>query len=173
MRKTVKIPRILSIEKIEGLQIYVVFNNGETRKLDFQKILIEWNVGENDIEYKLFDEREFQKVTVRNQTLSWENLAISLIDENGHEVEYPYEIGADVLYKQSEQTELSVNSYGDLVRTERIKAGMTQDELAHKAGTTRFYISRFENNKSDIEISTLRRIVESGLGKKLQVQITG
>ncbi len=173
MRKTVKIPRILSIDKIEGLQIYVVFNNGETRKLDFQKVLEGWNIGENDIEYKLFDEREFQKVTLRNQTLSWENLAISLIDENGHEVEYPYEIGADVLYKHSEQTELSVNSYGDLVRTERIKAGMTQDELAHKAGTTRFYISRFENNKSDIEISTLRRIVESGLGKKLKVQITG
>lgn len=173
MRKTVKIPRILSIEKIEGLQVYVVFNNGETRKLDFLKLLAEWNVEENDIEYKLFNEKEFQKVTLRNQTLSWENLATSLIDENGHEAKYPYEIGADVLYKHSEQTELSVNSYGDLVRTERIKAGMTQDELAHKAGTTRFYISRFENNKSNIELSTLRRIVESGLGKKLQVQITG
>jgi DNA-binding XRE family transcriptional regulator len=173
MRKTVKIPRILSIEKIEGLQVYVVFNNGETRKLDFLKLLAEWNVEENDIEYKLFNEKEFQKVTLRNQTLSWENLATSLIDENGQEAKYPYEIGADVLYKHSEQTELSVNSYGDLVRTERIKAGMTQDELAHKAGTTRFYISRFENNKSNIELSTLRRIVESGLGKKLQVQITG
>lgn len=172
MRKNVKLPRILKIEQMEGLRVYVMFNNGETRLLDFNQILTRWGVDVNDIEYQLFDVSVFQQVTLRNQTLSWPNLSTRLLDESGNEVDTPYEIGPDVLYHLSEPSDLVVDTFGDMVRRARIKAGMTQDELAQKAGTSRFYISRFENNKSDIELSTLRRIVESGLGKKLQLQIT-
>lgn len=171
MRKSIKIPRILKIEKIQGFKIYVIFNNGETRLLDFARILKDWDIQDSDIESKLFDLTEFKKVQLRNQTLSWDNLSTKLIDENGNEREYPYEIGADVLYKLSIESDLQTIGFGDIVRKARIKAGLTQDELAHRAGTTRFYISRFENNKSDIELSTFKRIVESGLGKRLELQI--
>ena len=171
MRKSVKIPRILKIEKIVELKIYVIFNNGETRLLDFAKILSDWNIQESDIEHKLYDVSEFKKVRLHNQTLSWDNLCTKLIDENGQERTYPYEIGPDVLYKLSQDSDIQVQGYGAIVRRARIKAGLTQDELAHRAGTTRFYISRFENNKSDIELSTFKRIIESGLGKRLELQI--
>jgi DNA-binding XRE family transcriptional regulator len=171
MRKTVKIPRILKIEKIDGFKVYVMFNNGETRLLDFKKILDDWNVQDADVEFKLYNESEFKKVKLRNQTLSWENITIRLIDESGNEKDFPYEIGADVLFKLSQFSDLALESYGDVIRKERIKAGLTQDELAYRAGTTRFYISRFENNKSDIELSTFRRIIESGLGKKMKLKI--
>ena len=171
MRKSVKMPRILKIDKIDGLKIYVIFNNGETRLLDFGKILNDWNIKESDIEYKLFDLSEIKKVKLRNQTLSWDNLTVKLIDEKGQEKEYPYEIGPDVLFRLSLDSDLQSQGYGDIVRKARIKAGLTQDELAHRAGTTRFYISRFENNKSDIELSTFKRIIESGLGKRLTFDI--
>ena len=98
MRKIVKIPRILKIEKIDGFSIYAVFNNGEIRLLDFREIFTDWGINETDIEYKLLNESEFKKVKLRNQTLSWENISVELTDENGNEKEYPYEIGADVLY---------------------------------------------------------------------------
>jgi DNA-binding XRE family transcriptional regulator len=171
MRKSIKIPRILKIDKIEGLKIYVIFNNGEIRFLNFADILKDWDVKDSDIEAKLYDETEFRKVKLRNQTLSWDNLITKLIDEKGHEKKYPYEIGPDVLYKLSQDSDLQAQGYGDIVRKARIKAGLTQDELARRAGTTRFYISRFENNKSDIELSTFKRIIESGLGKRLTLQI--
>jgi DNA-binding XRE family transcriptional regulator len=171
MRRSVKIPRILKIEKVEGLKIYVIFNNGEIRLLDFAKILKDWNVQDSDIESKLFDLSEMAKVKLRNQTLSWNNLQVMLTDEQGNEKKYPYEIGPDVLYKLSQDSDLPVQGFGDIVRKARIKAGLTQDELAQRAGTTRFYISRFENNKSDIELSTFKRIIESGLGKRLTWQI--
>jgi DNA-binding XRE family transcriptional regulator len=171
MRKSVKMPRILKIDKIDGLKIYVIFNNGETRLLDFSKILNDWDIKESDVEYKLYDLSEIKKVKLRNQTLSWDNLTVKLIDEKGQEKEYPYEIGPDVLYRLSLDSDIQALGYGDIVRRARIKAGLTQDELAHRAGTTRFYISRFENNKSDIELSTFKRIVESGLGKRLTLDI--
>lgn len=171
MRKTVKIPRILKIDKIDGFKIYVIFNNGETRLLDFDKILNDWNLKESDMEYKLFDLSEIRKVRLRNQTLSWDNLPTKLIDDKGQEMEFPYEIGPDVLYRLSQDSDIPTQGYGDIVRKARIKAGLTQDELARRAGTTRFYISRFENNKSDIELSTFKRIIESGLGKRLNLEI--
>jgi predicted transcriptional regulator len=48
---------------------------------------------------------------------------------------------------------------------------MTQEQLAMRSGTTRFYISRIENDKTDLEMSTFRKIVEAGLGKKLKMTI--
>ena len=171
MRKNIKLPRILKIEKIDGLNIYVIFNNGEIRLLDFDKILKDWKIKKSDIEYKLFDKVEFKKVKLRNQTLSWDNLLTKLIDEKGDLKSYPYEIGPDELFKLSQASEIHEKGYGAVIRRARIKAGLTQDELARRSGTTRFYISRFENNKSDIELSTFKKIIESGLGKRLTVQI--
>ena len=171
MRKSAKIPRILKINKIDGFKIYVIFNNGETRLLDFGKILNDWDIKESDIENKLYNLSEIKKVKLRNQTLSWDNLTIKLMDDKGQEKEFPYEIGPDILYKLSQDSDIQEQGFGDIVRRARIKAGLTQDELAHRAGTTRFYISRFENNKSDIELSTFKRIIESGLGKRLNLEI--
>jgi DNA-binding XRE family transcriptional regulator len=171
MRKNLKLPRILKIEKIVGLKIYVVFNNGETRLLDFANILKDWDIKESDIESKLYNPSEIKKVKLKNQTLSWNNLSTKLIDDKGQEKLYPYEIGPDVLYRLSQDSDISTKGFGNIIRRARIKAGLTQNELAHRAGTTRFYISRFENDKSDIELSTFKRIIESGLGKHLTVKI--
>jgi DNA-binding XRE family transcriptional regulator len=171
MRKTIKLPRILKIEKIDGLRIYVMFNNSEIRLLDFEKILRDWKVKKTEIEYKLFDKNEFKKVKLHNQTLSWASLSTKLKDENGNLISFPYEIGPDVLFGLSQTSDIHEQGYGSIIRRARINAGLTQDQLARRAGTTRFYISRFENNKSDIELSTFKKIVESGLGKKLNLQI--
>ena len=56
------------------------------------------------------------------------------------------------------------------LKEERKRAGLTQEELAEKIGTKKTYISRIENGKADIQLSTLFRIFE-GLGKKVSVTI--
>jgi HTH-type transcriptional regulator / antitoxin HipB len=58
---------------------------------------------------------------------------------------------------------------GALLEEARIKKGMTQDELAEKCGTNKSYISRIENNSSDIRLSTLLKIVNKGLGGRLKL----
>jgi HTH-type transcriptional regulator / antitoxin HipB len=60
---------------------------------------------------------------------------------------------------------------GVLLEEARIKLGMTQAELAEKCGTNKSYISRIENNASDIKLSTLMRIIQQGLGGKLKLTI--
>lgn len=60
---------------------------------------------------------------------------------------------------------------GVLIQQARKKAKMTQKELAEKTGTKRSYISRIENDASDIRLSTLMRIVDVGLGGKLEIRL--
>lgn len=56
------------------------------------------------------------------------------------------------------------------LKEERLKAGLTQEELATKIGTKKSYISRLESGKGDIQLSTLFKIFQ-GLGKKVSVTI--
>jgi len=172
MRQKIKIPRIIKVEKIQAFTVQCMFNNGESRVLDFKKIFDDWKISEADIEFPLLDLKEFKKLTLRNFTLSWSNIEIKINNENGETENLPYEIGADVLYNLSEEIVSPLKPrFGSLIRTARLKAGMTQAQLAQRSGTSRFYISRLENNKTDLEMSTFRKIVEAGLGKNLKVLI--
>ncbi|MBK8924804.1 MAG: helix-turn-helix transcriptional regulator [Crocinitomicaceae bacterium] len=59
----------------------------------------------------------------------------------------------------------------EMLKEARKKANMTQDELAAKVGTKKSYISRLENGKCDIQLSTLYRIFEHGLGRPINLLI--
>lgn len=60
---------------------------------------------------------------------------------------------------------------GEILRDARKDARMTQEELAHKTGTRKSFISRIENGHSDIQLSTLYRLVEIGFGKRVNLTI--
>ena len=60
---------------------------------------------------------------------------------------------------------------GVMLQELRKEKGLTQEQLAKKCGTTKTYISRIENNASDIRLSTLMRIISEGLGGHLRVNV--
>ena len=57
----------------------------------------------------------------------------------------------------------------EILKEAQKEANMTQKQLAEKVGTKKSYISRLENGKCDIQLSTLYKIFESGLGKKVNI----
>lgn len=61
---------------------------------------------------------------------------------------------------------------GEILRETRKEAHMTQEELARKTGTRKSFISRIENGHSDIQLSTLYRLVEIGFGKRVNLSIS-
>lgn len=172
MRRKIKIPRVLKINWIKELSISVVFNNGESRIIDFRKLFNDIGVNETSPAYKLFEKNEFEKVELVGNTLSWSNVEQFISLKNKEKQKVPFEIGADILlkYSQPEKTDLMIR-IGKIIREARIKAGMSQQELALVSGTSRTYISRIENDRSDIEIATLTKIIETGLGKKLEILV--
>jgi ribosome-binding protein aMBF1 (putative translation factor) len=60
---------------------------------------------------------------------------------------------------------------GEVIREERRLASMTQEQLAEKTGTKKSFISRIENGHSDIQLSTLYKLLEYGLGRKITLTI--
>jgi DNA-binding XRE family transcriptional regulator len=59
----------------------------------------------------------------------------------------------------------------EMLKDARKEAKMTQEQLAEKVGTKKSYISRLENGQCDIQLSTLYRIFEVGLGKRINILI--
>ncbi len=74
---------------------------------------------------------------------------------------------------ERDEWELEYESFklGVIIYELRKKRKLTQQQLADKCGTTKSYISRIENDASDIRLSTLMRIVHRGLGAKLHLYV--
>ena len=60
---------------------------------------------------------------------------------------------------------------GVLIRQARESKNMTQEELAKVISKKRTYISRVENDGSNMNLKTLYDIVEKGLGGKVNIAI--
>ena len=61
--------------------------------------------------------------------------------------------------RENYEEEFEAFKLGAMIHELRKKQGLTQEQLAKKCSTTKTYISRIENNASDIRLSTLMRIV--------------
>ena len=60
---------------------------------------------------------------------------------------------------------------GVMLQELRKEHGMTQEQLAQKCGTTKTYISRIENDSSDIRLTTIMRLIRQGFGMKLKLTV--
>ena len=73
--------------------------------------------------------------------------------------------------REQYEEEFEAFKIGVLIQEARKRQKLIQDQLAKKVGTTKNYISRIENNASDIRLSTLMRIVRDGLGGHLKMSL--
>lgn len=60
---------------------------------------------------------------------------------------------------------------GIIIQEIRELRKISQEALAEKCGTTKSYISRIENDSSDIRLATLIRIIEEGFGGRLVLTV--
>jgi Predicted transcriptional regulator with C-terminal CBS domains len=74
-------------------------------------------------------------------------------------------IGSDSRDDYEERAQLFIIS--EMLKEARRESNMTQEQLAEKAGTKKSYISRIENAKGNIQLSTLIRIFEKGLNRRI------
>ena len=74
-------------------------------------------------------------------------------------------IGTDSRNEYEERAQMFIVS--EMLKEARKEAKMTQQQLADKAGTKKSYISKIENAKGNIQLSTLIRIFEKGLNRRI------
>lgn len=92
-------------------------------------------------------------------TKSWSEIKDSVYGKKGTE--------------RRDQLERDVESIkiGVLLRKAREDKNLTQEQLAELVDKKRTYISRVENNGSNLTLKTLYDIVEKGLGGKVKISI--
>ena len=75
--------------------------------------------------------------------------------------------------KKRDQFEVKAQYFviSETLKDARREANMTQEQLAQKVRTKKSYISRLENGKCDIQLSSLYRIFEDGLGRRISLLI--
>ena len=75
--------------------------------------------------------------------------------------------------KRRDQLDRDFESFkiGLLLRKAREEKKITQSQLAEMISKKREYISRIENNGSNLTLKTLYDIVEKGLGGKVKISI--
>lgn len=167
------IPRILKINEVNGYELSLMFNNGESRIVNLKSFLID-KLGkvQGKIGYELIQNLDLvNRVKIIGSTIGWDEIGRKSTDAEGNEVFYPFDLDPFMLYDFSGPDESRKLQVGLKIKSARLEKGMTQKELAEKSGTTKYYISRIENDKSDIELQTLKKIVEAGLGKELTLEI--
>jgi len=74
--------------------------------------------------------------------------------------------------RDKHETKANYFVISEILKEARKEAKITQEQLAEKIGTKKSYISRIENGKSDIQLSTLFKIFEIGLGKHVRLTIS-
>ena len=74
-------------------------------------------------------------------------------------------LGTESRNEYEERAQMFIVS--EMLKEARREANLTQEELAVRAGTKKSYISKVENAKGNIQLSTLIRIFEKGLNRKI------
>ena len=73
---------------------------------------------------------------------------------------------------ERDQFEMECDAFiiGEQLKEERLRAGLTQEQLAAKVGTKKSFISRVESGHADIQLSTLVKLFR-GLGRQVSVRV--
>ncbi|MBU0487892.1 MAG: helix-turn-helix transcriptional regulator [Bacteroidetes bacterium] len=100
------------------------------------------------------------KAKNKNKDIStWSEIKDRVYGEKGNDIR-------DTLEREAESFRI-----GLLLKKARESLNMTQEELGQRVDKKRTYISRVENDGSNITLSTLFNIVEKGLGGKVRISI--
>ena len=93
------------------------------------------------------------------ETKSWEEIKDTVYGEKGTE-------SRDELEREVESMTI-----GMMIREARERSKLTQSELGERINKKRTFISRIENDGSNITLKTLRTIVEKGLNGRVTISI--
>ena len=96
---------------------------------------------------------------MKKNTKNWKEIKDSVYGEKGT-------VRRDELEREFESFKIGI-----LLKKAREEKKLTQEQLAEIVNKKRSYISRVENNGSNLTLKTLYDIVEKGLGGKVNISI--
>jgi len=165
-----QINRILKIEMLEFPNIYFISNSGEHKILNIKNLFKKLNIKKDDFGYELLINKElFNNVVLINNALAWEELVKKITLPSGRKIEAYFHLDPIVTIENSESntSKNTISILGNRLKELRKSLKLSQEELGQRIGSNKQYISKLENNQTDPEFKTIRKIYEVGLNKKV------
>ncbi len=124
---------------------------------------------EGDFGYEVVkDTKLFDRVRLIDNTLAWENITKCIKLPGGKEFDVIFQLDPIVVIENSQLDEAnSLKFLANQIRSLRKYYNLTQEELGKRIGSNKHYISNIENQKTDLELKTLRKIIEVGFNKNI------
>jgi transcriptional regulator with XRE-family HTH domain len=158
--------RIIKIIEVNHPEVSFITNKGEYRKLNINNHLSKLGIKENDFGYELTKDKElFHSIKLVDNALAWKSLKKEINISEHKSIPVFFHLDPITTIENSEVEEIT--GLGCQIKALRKNLKLSQEELGTRVGTNKQYISKVENNKTDIELKTLKKIFEVGLDKRL------
>lgn len=165
--------KILKISEVRYPDITFISRNGEHRKINLRDYFRKISLGKRDFGYELIRDPElFKTVELENNALAWKKLSKEIKLPGGTKLNTYFHLDPVMTIENSVAESFETNrQIGVKLRYLRKELQLSQEELAAKIGSTKHYISKVENARTDIELKTLQKIFEVGLNKKVFITV--
>ncbi len=134
------------------------------RRLKFRK---------GDFGYEIIQDQElFSSVELLDKTLSWLQVKTKIKVSEEEQIEMFFQLDPinAIDHSELDKSQQAELTFGTSIKEVRkYSLNMTQQELGEKIGSDKQYISKIENQKTDPELKTLKKIYEVGLDRKIYV----
>ncbi|MFZ1678728.1 MAG: helix-turn-helix transcriptional regulator [Saprospiraceae bacterium] len=167
-----RIQRILKIYKVEFPVIGCLFTNGEYRVINIIKFFQALGIEKGQFGFELTEKESlFNAVTLENHTLSWKELTKHIKLPSGSSRTLVFELDPITVFENSKLDYLKNDRdhIGRTIKNLRSKLKLSQETVAGRIASNKQYLSRIENDKSDLEFNTLKKIYEVGFNKKIYI----
>ncbi|MEQ9216720.1 MAG: helix-turn-helix domain-containing protein [Cyclobacteriaceae bacterium] len=154
----------MRIPRVEKTSIYqdrliLTFETGESKYFELHSLLKDLN----QIEVHEFTIKDLQSIIVENGVIVFPTVKITLTGPEGQIVE-AYDLDPDFTYNASTSLELS---FGQIFQNLRSLRNLSQETIALKCRVDKSYISKFENDKIQLEWVSIRKLFYLGLNINL------
>lgn len=151
-------PKVI-LKELTNSKLKLTFETGEDRFFQVDRLLADLN----DTGVAIFSLNDIKQCIISEGILVFPSVKIKVPTPQGVKT-LPFDLDPNYTYGYSESKELSV---GDAFRLIRRRRGLTQEDIAEKCGTDKAYISRFEQNKIQVEWTSVRKLFFMGLNIKV------
>ncbi|QAA82973.1 XRE family transcriptional regulator [Aequorivita sp. H23M31] len=165
-----QINRILKITNVNFPEISFITNSGEHRMLNLKNHFEKLELKRDDFGYNVIADREvFNNVNLVDNALTWKEIVKVVPLPNGEIFNAYFQLDPILTIENSINDESIVGkiNLGEQLKDIRKSLNLSQEELGKRVGSNKQYISKLENNKTDPEFKTLKKIFEVGLNKNI------
>lgn len=158
-----RIPLVHSY-KLTNDKIILTFESGENRYFLLENLVNHLNT----TGFAVFTLEDIKMIDVRDGTIKFLSKSVSFKKRNGEVINDYYDLDPYYIYEDSLPMEETI---GELFKKYRLNQGMSASEVAKRCKTDKGFISKFENNKLQVEWNTVRRLFFLGFGKTVNLEM--